>query len=149
MSYVVTPLLDQTDRSARLRQHALLILGVGFALAGISFAIQGAFKDLPRTLTVGLVLLVIGIALHFLAARTIQLFETAYKGHRIRFTNNPLTAERLYIDEALVARGGFGFTMRLEAAIPSGHGGGDRIVVTSVAGFTSFRCRIEAQRSTG
>jgi len=147
MRYVVTYLLDETDRSTRLRQHALLLLGVGFSVAGITLIISGTVKGLPRTLTTGIVLLVIGIALHFLAARTVQLFETDYKGHRIRFTNNPLTAERLYIDDALVARGGFGFVMRLEAMIPSGQNEGDRIVATSEARFTSFRCRIEAQTS--
>jgi len=148
MSYVVTPLLDKTDTKTRLRQHALLMLGVASALAGISLTINGALKDLPRTLITGMVLIIVGIALHFLAARAIQVFETSYKGHPVRFNNSPLTAERLFIDGQQVARGGFGFAMRLEGTIPAGDGAGDKIVATSVAGFTRFRCRIEAQTAT-
>jgi hypothetical protein len=145
MSYQVTPLLDETDTKTRVRQHALLMLGVAASLAGVSLTINGALTDVPRTLITGLVLLLLGIALHFVAARTIQLFETSYKGHRVRFTNNPLTAERLFIDGQQVARGGFGFVMRLEGMIPAGDGAGDKIIATSEARLTHFRCRIEAQ----
>lgn len=145
MTHLVTPLLDETDTRMRIRQHALLMLGVASALAGISLTINGALKDVPRTLITGIVLIVIGVALHFLAARSIQRFETSYKGHSVRFTNSPLTAERLFIDGQQVARGGFGFLMRLEGKIPAGEGAGDKIVATSEARLTHFRCRIEAQ----
>lgn len=145
MSQLTTPLLDATDTRQRVRQHILLLVGTADVLLGVAFLLRGALGQGPVVLIVGLALLLPGIAVFVMASRTLQQFETTYKGHRIRFTNSPLTAERLYIDERQVDRGGFGLTMHLEGTIPSGDGAGDTIVATSTAGFTSFRCRIEAR----
>jgi hypothetical protein len=147
MSYTMTPLLDETDTRVRARQFVFLLFGSAATIAGMSLTIRGALGNVPRELIGGLVVMLAGVALFVVAGRYVQLFETSYKDHRIRFTNCPYTGERLYIDDKLVARGGLGFVLRLEGPIPSGGGAGDRIVATSEAGLQRFRVRIEATSS--
>ena len=53
-----------------------------------------------------------------------------------------MTAERLFLDEGLVARGGIGSKMELRAPIRVGDGAGDEIVVLADARLTYFRVRI-------
>ncbi|MCI0724960.1 MAG: hypothetical protein L0338_39250, partial [Acidobacteria bacterium] len=67
-------------------------------------------------------------------------WEVPYKGHTIRFENHPWNGERLYIDGELVARGGLGIRMVMQATLKSGDGAGDSIEAVSVAGLFGFRC---------
>lgn len=65
--------------------------------------------------------------------------------HRIRFENDPLRGEQLFIDGQLAARGRLGLLTALEAVIPDGAGAGDRIVAICEAGLMRFRCRLRAE----
>lgn len=67
-----------------------------------------------------------------------------YKGHQIRFENDPFRGEALFIDGAPCGRGKMGISNTLSGVIASGNGAGDRIVAESEAGFLAFRCRITA-----
>lgn len=86
----------------------------------------------------------IGIGLIVMSLRTIITWEVSYKGHAVRFQNDPCLAERLFIDDQLVARGGVGLHMVLSAPLTSGAGAGEIITITSRAGLFSFSCRIVA-----
>jgi hypothetical protein len=93
---------------------------------------------------VGWAAVAVGLGLVVLAGAVRQRWEIAYKGHRVRFENGALTAERLYIDDELAARGGFGFRMEMRGMIRTSDGVGDQIMVLSEAGLFRFRCRIIA-----
>ncbi len=71
-----------------------------------------------------------------------QRWEIDYKGHRIRFENSPITAERLFLDEGLVARGGFGSRTELRAPIRVGDGAGEELVALVHAGVREFHLRL-------
>ena len=87
---------------------------------------------------------VIGLLLIAVSLRSVIAWDVTYKGHAIRFQNDPCFAERLSIDGQLVARGGVGYVMVLSGTIPSGDGAGETIRATSRAGVLSFSCRIVA-----
>jgi hypothetical protein len=87
---------------------------------------------------------VIGIALIAASLRSVIAWDVSYKGHAIRFQNDPCFAEQLYIDGQLAARGGVGYVMVLSGTIPSGEGAGETIRATSRAGIFSFSCRLVA-----
>lgn len=143
MSYVVTPLLDETDTSQRVRQHALILGGIVDMFLGLALA-TGMVSYNPVVRIGGVAIIAGGVALVLLASRIRQRWEVEHEGHHIRFENDPIFGEKLFIDEHLVARGGLGFSKRLEGDVRSGAGAGDRIVALSEARVTSFRCRIEA-----
>ena len=143
-AFTVVPLLDETDRTQRRRQHILLFAGLAAFTAGAVLAAAGVTERVGGlAAAAGLVIVAAGGFLFVSGARTVQRWEVPYRSHRIRFENNPITGESLAIDGAVVARGGLGRTMRLEGAIASGEGAGDRIVATSNAGLATFRCRID------
>lgn len=142
MSYVVTPLLDETDTRQRAKQHMLILAALADMFLGVALAV-GMVSYNPMVRVAGLALIGGGVFMALLASRIRQRWEIGYEGHRIRFENDPIFGEKLFIDDHLVARGGLGFSRRLEGDIPSGGGAGDRIVALSEARFTSFRCRIE------
>ncbi|HEX6250307.1 MAG TPA: hypothetical protein VFZ56_02605 [Gemmatimonadaceae bacterium] len=143
MSYVVTPLLDETDTSQRIRQHVLIFGGVLDVVIGVALA-SGMISYDAVVRVAGLAVIAGGVAMVLLASRIRQRWQAGYQGHRIRFENDPIFGEKLFIDDHLVARGGLGFSRRLEGDIQSGPAAGDRIVALSEARLTSFRCRIEA-----
>ena len=68
-----------------------------------------------------------------------------YKDHRIRFYNNPVLGERLYIDGALVDKGGMGFNMTLRGTIESGAGAGERITAHVQCRFKRVSCQLVAE----
>lgn len=130
-------LLDVTDRRTRLLQHASMA-GCGL-LAGAGIAM---FRHGPLPPAAAGVLIVAAVVLLVLTAGIKQRWEIEYRGHRIRFENSAVTAERLFLDEGLVARGGVGMKMELRAPIRVGEGAGDTIVALVDAGVGAFRLRI-------
>jgi hypothetical protein len=130
-------LLDVTDRRVRLLQHVALLTSTILLVGGIASWDWGA---VPRIASVAGVL--VGALFVTLTAGIKQRWEIEYKGHRIRFENSAVTAEKLYIDEGLVARGGIGFKMELRAPIRVGDGAGEEIMVLADAGFIDFRVRM-------
>lgn len=145
MSAYVTELLDATDREQRLRQNVRLLGAVVIALAAFGPLVVGARTSNVAMILLGIAGLVAAIALARSAALARQRWDVDYKGHPIRFENNPLVGEQLYIDDELVARGGLGTRFRLEGRIQSGDGEGDTIIAESEARLSHFRCRIEAR----
>ncbi len=141
----VTQLLDAADTSRRLVQTVLPIAGTLLGAAGVAMWVRadGGPSGVAISSTV------IGIALIVLSLRTVIAWDVSYKGHAIRFQNDPCFGERLYIDGQLVARGGVGLLMVLSGAIPSGEGAGDTIKATSRAGVFSFSCRIVGVARSG
>lgn len=142
MSYVVTPLLDETDTRQRARQHILILAGLVDMFLGVALAV-GMVTYNPLVRIAGLAIVAGGVGVVLLASRVRQRWEVEHEGHTIRFENDPIFGEKLFIDDHLVARGGLGFSKRLEGDIPS-RPAGDRIVALSEARLASFRCRIEA-----
>jgi hypothetical protein len=147
----VHKLLDETDIRKRVWQHGGMVLGglvfLGAALVLVVMLMAGAFeRPFPNLWLLILISfvgpMVFGLLLFTLAVATKQRWQVHYKGHRIRFENSVLTAEKLFLDDGLVARGGVGYRMELRAPIRVGEGTGDEIVVLSEAGVFSFRCRI-------
>jgi hypothetical protein len=104
------------------------------------FRASGGFTAVPVSLTV------IGIGLIVVSLRQVIGWDVSYKGHTIRFENDPCSGERLYIDGQLVDRGGVGIRMVLSGKVASGDGAGDIIEATSRAGVPTFHVRIVALR---
>lgn len=144
MSGAPQVLLDSTDRARRLLQHGAIWLGIGFLIvagAVLKRSIEGSAGAIGGAAAgAGLLVMASGFAVR-------QKWTLDYKGHQIRFQNDPFRGERLFIDDRMLAKGGLGRRMVLLAVVPGGEGAGDRIVATSDAGFTSFRCRIVAEPS--
>ena len=130
-------LLDVTDRRVRLLQHVSLLMSFMLLLGGIATLTSEA---VPRGAAVAAI--VLGTAFVIMSGGIRQRWEIEYRGHCIRFENSAVTAEKLYIDEGLVARGGLGFKMELRAPIRVGEGAGEELMVLADAGFTAFRIRI-------
>lgn len=130
-------LLDVTDRKTRLLQQLLmaacgLLTGLVVALVQAD-AISPIMAGVLATLTVVTFVVTAGIK---------QRWELDYRGHLIRFENSPIMAEKLYLDEGLVAKGGFGKKMELRAPIRVGEGAGDTLVALADAGVRTFRLRL-------
>ncbi|GEM_PF-5916689 len=131
-------LLDVVDRKRRLLQHGCVFTGVFLLiLAGVTMSKPG-----PRVRP--LVAAGVGLALIGASMFVRICWDVSYKGHPIRFENNPLRGEQLFIDGELVGRGGLGIRMVMQATVKSGEGAGDRIEAHSVAGLLSFHCKIAA-----
>lgn len=130
-------ILDVTDK--RVRSMQVICMAISGSLVGLSLALlpRGGASILPALL-LGLP----GLAIFILAASLRQRWEIEYRGHRIRFENSPVTAEKLYIDEGLVARGGVGAKMELRAPIRVGEGAGEEVMALADAGFLQVRLRI-------
>lgn len=140
-----TVLLEASDTGRRWIQTLMPLVGTGIGAAGVSmwFRADGG----PTVLAVAAT--VIGIGVIVWSLRTIITWDLSYKGHAIRFQNDPCLTERLFIDGQLVARGGVGLHMVLSGAIASGDGAGTTIIATSRAGLFSFSCRIIAVSTAG
>lgn len=136
-------LVDVTDRRTRLTQMASV--AVASAFLGLGAGMIGG----PGSVWVPPVVLATGAALLALAATVRQRWEVDYKGHRVRFENSAVLAERLFLDEGLVARGGVGRMMEMRAPIRVGAGAGETIVALSEAGLTSVRLRLFVEGPEG
>lgn len=130
-------LVDVTDRKTRPLQQVLmaacgLLVGAGYGI----FHSGNYPPAVPAVIAgAGLVLLVV-------TARIKQRWEIDYRGHRIRLENSPVTAERLYLDEGLVAKGGVGKKTELRAPIRVGEAAGETIVALADSGIRDFRLRL-------
>ena len=129
----VHTLLDETDTVIRVRQHASILAGI--ALLAVSQAL------VDRSSASGFSIVAIGAAvmLFVLGATSDQQWELEYQSHRIRYRNNPLRGERLFIDEQVAARGKLGYRTEMRATLPNS---GETLVVQSEAGLLRFRCHI-------
>ncbi len=132
------PLLDRTDRTRRLVQHGAILGGI------LLFVVTIGLVDSPggRPLAIGAI--VAGFALLAVASRIAQAWEVPYKGHQIRFVNNPILGEKLFIDDELAGKGQIGHQSEIRATLARGDGIGDVIIVRTAAGLLSFRCAIVA-----
>lgn len=135
-------LLDVTDRHVRRTQHvSLLAVGVLAVTANqvLVHDLGPAWAGwLAAASAAGLLVLVAGVK---------QRWEVEYRGHRVRFENSAVTAERLYLDGGLVARGGVGFKMELRAPIQVGEGAGETLVALVDAGLVTLRLRLFVEAS--
>jgi hypothetical protein len=136
-----TVLLDAEARLRRVVQNLLPLAGAFLGAAGIAQLIRrdaggGAWASLA---------VVVGGVLIAASTRYLIGWNVSYKGHTIRFENDPCFGERLFIDGALVDRGGLGVHMTLRGMIGAGDGAGERITATSRAGLTTFSCRIAVE----
>lgn len=126
-------LLDETDTAIRARQHASIFAGI-FLLVLSRALVEGSS-------TSGVSMIAIGAAvmLFVLAATSDQQWELEYQSHRIRYRNNPLRGERLFVDDKAVAKGKFGVHSEMRTTLPNS---GETLVVQSEAGLLQFRCHI-------
>ena len=133
-------LLDVTDRTLRLLQH-------GSVLAGIAvLVLAGTTANRPGGHALALWMIAAGLGLFGAAAVTRQKWSVRYKGHEIRFENNPFLGEKLFIDKTLAAgRGKLGFRSETRGVIAAGDGIGDTVIARTDAGFLTFRCRITVE----
>ena len=137
MNSPAVTLLDETDVVKRLLQHGAILAGI--VVLGSAAAVADRNKTLALTIiAAGLGLLVVSMMVQ-------QIWDVSYKSHRIRFVNNPLRGERLYVDGVRVARGKIGFRSEMHAAISSG----ELLKVVADAGFFRLRCRIFVEPAAG
>jgi len=132
-------LLDVTDKTRRPLQHGAVFAGVAVLL----FA--GAAANRPDGLALALWLIAAGLALFVVAALVKQQWALTYKGHEVRFENNPFLGEKLFIDGALAGKGKIGFKSETGAVISAGDGVGDTVIARTEAGLLTLRCRITVQ----
>ncbi len=132
-------LLDETDTRRRILQHALILDGILLLL--VAGALIKATDNLKLS---GMIVLAVGLVSILLGSFVKVRWTVTYKGHVIRFENDPFRGERLFIDDDPVAKGGLGVRMVLQDSIKQGAGTGDRIAAVSEAGLFRFRCRITA-----
>lgn len=135
-----TLLLEVSDTRQRVIQTIVPMAGVLLGAAGVAMWVRAGGG--PSVMAVSST--VIGITLIVVSLRSVIAWDVTYKGHAIRFQNDPCFAERLYVDGQLVARGGVGLSMVLSGTIATGEGAGETIRATSRAGLLSFSCRIVA-----
>lgn len=129
----VHTLLDETDTAIRVRQHASIFAGILLLLVS-RVLVETSSSSMPSLFVIG-----VAVMLFVLAATSDQRWELEYQGHQIRYHNNPLRGERLFIDDRGVARGKFGFRSEMRATLPNS---GETLVVQSEAGLWRFRCHI-------
>lgn len=138
-------LLDQTDQVSRQFQHMLLLAGAFLLLVGV--VLLSVTSTLPLK-WLGGSSLGVAVVMFLIAGRVKQHWECIYKGRRVIFENSVYTGEKLFIDGALMARGGFGRRMEIAGTIPGGAGAGDRIIAWTDARFQTFRLRLFAEPAT-
>ncbi len=133
----VKKLIDVTDRKTRRTQQASAAAASALGAIGAVLLVTEAGPALAAWAALGA-----AAALLALTASIRQRWDIAYKGHRIRFENSAVLAERMYLDEGLVARGGLGKKTELRAPIRVGEGAGETVVALVDAGLLSFRLRL-------
>jgi hypothetical protein len=132
-------LVDATDRTRRRLQHGAILAGILLLAATLGLL------DPPERRLAAVGTAAAGLILLGAAARISQRWDAAYKGHAIRYVNNPLAGERLWIDGRLAGKGRIGIVSEIRATIAGGDGRGDVIVARSTAGLLTFQCRITAE----
>ena len=132
-------LLDAIDRTRRPAQHGAILAGILLLLATL------AFLDPPDRRPLAAASAAAGLTLLGIATRISQRWDVRYKGHHIRYVNNAMTGERLWIDDRLAGKGSIGIKSEIRATLTGGDGRGEVIVARSIAGFLTFRCRIVAE----
>lgn len=134
-------LLDDTETKYRRLHHLTFLSGFYLMLPCVPML----WPDTTRTygavgLVVSLVLMVWGVRI-----KRHLVWETTYKGHTIRLDCTSMFAERIYLDDGLVQRGGIGVKMEFRTKIKAGDGIGDEIIIWFDAGFSYCRCRIDVE----
>lgn len=132
-------LLDVTDRTRRRLQHGAVFAGV------IILMVAGAVAKRPGGIPLALWMIAAGLALFGVAAVTRQKWTVTYKGHDIRYENNPFLGEKLFIDNQFAGKGKTGYRSEMRGVIAAGDGTGDTIVVRTEAGLLALHCRMTAQ----
>jgi hypothetical protein len=137
----VQVLFEGSNTRGRVVQSLLPLIGTVVGAIGVTMLVRagGGFGAASVVTTIAGALLIV------LPLRTVIGWDVSYKGHTIRFENDPCFGERLLIDGQVVDRGGVGLDMVLLGTIASGEGAGDVIRATSFAGIPTFRCRIVAE----
>jgi len=122
--------------------HALLIL---LTIACWALVVLVFF---PKNLMAwGFSTFLLGWVCLFVAGVIKQRWEVGYKGHRIQFESSPLFGQKLFVDNAMAAKGsGFGSRNELRCNIDTGEGEDEQVVVSCLKGL-AFRCRITAVSS--
>lgn len=131
-------LLDVTDRTRRLLQHGAVLAGV------LVLMFAGALAKRPGGIALALGMIAGGFALFGVAAVIRQKWAVTYKGHEIRFENNPFLGEKLFIDNQVAGKGRFGYRSETRGVIAAGDGAGDTIIASTEAGLLRLRCRMTA-----
>jgi hypothetical protein len=131
-------LLDETDRTRRRLQHGAILVGILLLLVTLGLL------D-PAVRPWGIASLAAGFSLLGAATRIDQEWSVDYKGHRVRYVNNPILGEKLFIDGERAGTGKIGIRSEIRAPIKQGDGAGDVIVARTTAGLMSFRCVIDAE----
>lgn len=134
-------LLDRTDRAQRALQHGPVLAGIVLLVATVPLV------NTPGRFGAGVAALGAGLLAILAACFAKQRWRVVYKGHEIRFENNPFVGEKLFIDGEIAAKGQLGFRSEMQAAVQSGEGAGDRIYVIADSGLFSFRCRISVEEA--
>jgi tRNA A-37 threonylcarbamoyl transferase component Bud32 len=132
-------LMDNTETKYRTRHHFVLISS--FMLVPLSLPV---FRE---SLPFGAAILAVAFALFIWAVKIKKhlVWETTYKGHTIRLDCSSMLAERIYLDDGLVQRGGLGTKMEFRTKIKVGDGIGDEIIIWFDAQFRYCRCRIDVE----
>ena len=134
-----TKLLEATDKVRRMVQHVGMLGGLLLiTMRGYEAALQGLTTFDIAAIGLGILFVGVGVT-------TKQRWNVDYIGHQIRFENSPIFAEKLFIDDELVARGGLGYRLELRGTIKTGEAKGDQILSVSKAGLFQFRCWITAE----
>jgi len=136
-------LLDVTDRKLRPLQHGVVLAGV------VVLLVAGAAAKRPEGIALTLWMIAGGLALIGAAAAIRQKWAVTYKGHDVRFENNPLLGEKLFIDNTSSGKGKLGYRSEIRAVIASGEGAGDTVIARTEAGLLTLRCRITAEGPGG
>jgi len=132
-------LLDATDKTLRPLQHGAVFAGVAVLL----FAKVAANR--PGSIALALWIIAVGLALFVAAAMVKQKWSVTYKGHTLRFENNPFLGEKLFIDNQRAGKGKVGYRSEMRAVIVSGDGAGDTVIVRTEAGLLTLRCLITVE----
>jgi hypothetical protein len=132
-------LLDVTDRTRRCLQHGAVFAGV------LVLMFAGGLAKRPGGIPLALGMIAGGLALFGVAAVIKQKWAVTYKGHEIRFENNPFLGEKLFIDNQLAGKGKIGYRSESGGVIAAGDGAGDMIIARTEAGLLTVHCRITAQ----
>ena len=129
-------LLDVTDKAKRRLQHGAVFAGV------IVLLLAKVVVNRPDGKPLALVTIAAGLALFVVAMFIRQKWTVTYKGHEVRYENNPFAGEKLFIDGLRAGKGKVGYRSEIRAVIAAGDGVGDTIIVRSEAGLLALRCRI-------
>jgi hypothetical protein len=135
-------LLEGSDTTRRLLQHGLLTVMFAMLLGGVLLVVFN-----QAILWIGIVLIIAAVMAGMGVAQITQRWSVTYRGHLIRFENNCLLGESLFIDDVRVARGGVGMRNEVRAVIPNGDAAGEEIVVFAESGLFSFHCRIVVEHT--